>query len=67
MPKISKDLGDMIIFLKSTYPVDLKLNCKLKGMHQEILVLGLCGVFPNSTIALRICVSQWLHINTLSM
>jgi hypothetical protein len=37
--------------------VDLKLSCKLKGTHQEILVLGLCGVFPNSTIALRIFVS----------
>jgi hypothetical protein len=54
---ISKDLGDEIIFLRRTYCVNVKLNCKPKGMLQEILKLRLSGVFPNITTAFHTFVS----------
>jgi hypothetical protein len=37
--------------------VNFKLDCKPKKLLQEILELGLSGLFPNNTISLRIFVS----------
>jgi hypothetical protein len=37
--------------------VNFKLDCKPKELLQEILELGLCGVFPNITIAPSIFVT----------
>jgi hypothetical protein len=53
---ISKDLDDEIIFLERTYCVKCKLDCKPKKLLQEILILGLSGVFPNITTGLHILI-----------
>jgi hypothetical protein len=62
-------LGDEIIFLKGTYSVNyFKLDCKSKELLQELLELGVSGVFPHITIVLLIFVTlphQWLQMNTL--
>ncbi|EMP31428.1 Bromodomain-containing protein 8, partial [Chelonia mydas] len=55
--EISKGLSDKFIFLKQIYSMNFKLNCTPKELLQEMLELGLSGVFPNITLALRIFVS----------
>jgi hypothetical protein len=55
--KISKDIGD-IIFLKTTCSVNLKLDCNPKQLLQEMLELGLSGVFSDITSAFRNFVSS---------
>jgi hypothetical protein len=54
-----KDLGDGIIFLRRTYSVNFKLDCKPEELLQEILKLGHSGVFSNITIALHIFVISY--------
>jgi hypothetical protein len=54
---ISKYLGDEITFRERICPVNFKFDCKSKALLQEILELGLSGVFRNVTIALRLYVS----------
>jgi hypothetical protein len=36
--------------------VKCKLNCKPKKLLQEVLILGLSGVFPNITTGLHILI-----------
>ena len=55
--EIAQDLGDEILFLKRIYDSNFKLECTPIILLKEIFELGLSGVFPNLTIALRIFIS----------
>ncbi|XP_065672106.1 zinc finger MYM-type protein 1-like [Hydra vulgaris] len=55
--EILSDISDEIIFLKQIYSTNFTSDCKPKELFQEILELGLSGVFPNISIALRIFIS----------
>ncbi|XP_065650734.1 zinc finger MYM-type protein 1-like [Hydra vulgaris] len=55
--EILSDTSDEIIFLKQIYSTNFTSDCKPKELFQEILELGLSGVFPNISIALRIFIS----------
>lgn len=55
--EVSGDLCDEVIFLRRIYSANFHVDCKPKELLKEILKLGLSGVFPNVTIALRIFLS----------
>jgi hypothetical protein len=65
-----QNLGDEIIFLKRTYSVKFKLDCKPKELLQARLDLEFSRVFPNMTAKLyflSVCLQQWLQVKAISM
>lgn len=52
--EVSEDLCDEVIFFRRIYSTNFHVQSKPKDLLQEIIKLGLSGVFPNVTIALRI-------------
>ncbi|XP_065650752.1 uncharacterized protein LOC136078864 [Hydra vulgaris] len=55
--EILSGISDEIIFLKQIYSTNFTSDCKPKELFQEILELGLSGVFPKILIALQIFIS----------
>ncbi|XP_065682505.1 uncharacterized protein LOC136095772 [Hydra vulgaris] len=55
--EISQELENEVLFFKRFYGANFKLDCTPNKLLEEILGLGLSGVFPNITIALRIFIS----------
>ena len=55
--EISQELENEVLLLKRIYGANFKLDCTPKKLLEEILGLGLLGVFPHITIALRIFIS----------
>ena len=48
--EISQELENEVLFLKRIYDASFKLDCTPKKLLEEILGLGLSGVFPNNCI-----------------